>query len=306
MTSYILKRLVLAIPVIFGVTTLVFIAVRVGPSDTAQALAGFDTNPEMIAEIRREYGLDRPVTEQFARYISGLIRLDLGRSALTRAPVADELLARFPITLTVAVGAVLFAVLLGVTLGVVAAHFHTTWVDYASMVLALGALSIPNYVLGLLLILLFAVTLGLLPATGASTPRHFILPIVAVGLVGAGVLARQTRSAVIEVLNEDYVRTARAKGLRERTVLVRHALRNALIPLITVVGLLFGALLGGTVIVETVFAIPGVGKYMIDAISNRDYPAVQGGVLLIANSYVFVNLLVDLMYVVADRRVSLK
>jgi peptide/nickel transport system permease protein len=306
MTVYIAKRLLLAMPVMFGVTVIVFVALRLAPGDPAQALAGVDSRPEVLDAIRHEYGLDRPVLEQFVRYFSGLLVADLGRSTVSGLAVAEELGTRFPTTLALALSATLLACLVGVPLGVLAARFQRTWVDYSVMLLALAGLSIPNYILGLLLILLFAVTLHVLPATGGGGPASFIMPVITIGLIGIGVLARQTRSAVLDVLSEDYVRTARAKGLSEGPILFRHALRNALIPVMTIIGVLFGALLGGTVIVETVFAINGVGKYMVDRIASRDYPAVQGGVLLIANGYVFVNLLIDLGYGVVDKRIRLK
>lgn len=306
MRAYVAKRLLLSLPVMFGVSVLVFAALHLAPGDTAEALVGLNATNENLAVVRHEYGLDQPAPEQFARYFVGLLHLDLGRSPTTQLPVAKELADRFPTTATLAVSATALAVLVGVSLGVVAASFQRTWIDYAAMAIALAGLSIPNYVVGVLLILVFAVTLGWLPAIGSSTPQHFVLPVITVSLFGVGVLARQTRSAVLDVLHEDYIRTARAKGLAERGVLLRHALWNALIPLTTVVGLIFGALLGGTVIVESVFGINGVGKYMVDRISSRDYPAVQGGVLLIAASYILVNLVVDLLYGVLDKRVRLK
>lgn len=306
MILYITKRMLLAVPTLLGITILVFIAVRLAPGDTAQALAGLGADKEFLDAIRREYGLDRPLYEQFGRYVENLLKLDLGQASSTRVPVAEELAAAFPITLTLALGGTAWAVIGGVTLGALAARFQRTWIDYTVMMIALVGLSVPNYVLGLFLIILFAVNMGILPATGASSPVDFILPIFTVGLVGLGVLARQTRSAILEVLNEDYLRTARAKGLRERTVLVRHALRNALMPVLTTVGLIFGELLGGAVIVEAVFGMPGVGKYMVDRIATRDYAAVQGGVLLIAYCYVLVNVLVDVLYGVVDKRVTLK
>jgi ABC-type dipeptide/oligopeptide/nickel transport system permease component len=303
--GYLARRLVLAIPVLFGITLIVFGGLRLAPGDPAYALAGDGADAATLAAIRTEYGLDRPVYEQYVVYMGRLLRLDLGRSIATKVPVVEELGSRVPMTLALAIAATSVAILVGVSLGVVAARFQRRWPDYAVMFLAMGWLSIPNYVLGLLLILLFAVVLGVLPATGSSTPAHFILPVVTVSAVGSGVLARQTRAAMLEVLNEDYVRTARAKGLDGRTVLFRHALRNALIPVVTVIGFTFGHLMAGAVIVESVFGIPGLGKFMVDRISNRDYPAVQGAVLLIACTYVFVNILVDIAYIVVDRRVRL-
>lgn len=305
MTLYLVKRLLLAVPVLFGITLTVFVALRLAPGDPALYLAGFDADGATVQAIRVENGLDKPLPEQYVVWIGNLLHGDLGRSVTTREPVARELEMRYPITLTLAVVATLLATAVGVTVGVVAARFRHTWIDYLLMALAMGWLSVPNYVLGLLLILLFAVTLGLLPAVGASKPADYVLPAVTVAAVGAGMLARQTRAAMLEVLSQDYVRTARAKGLAERSVLSRHALRNALIPVLTTIGVVFGNLMAGTVIVESVFGIPGIGKLMVDRILARDYPTVQGAVLFIACSYVFVNILVDLAYVAADRRVRL-
>jgi ABC-type dipeptide/oligopeptide/nickel transport system permease component len=296
----------LAVPVLFGVSLLVFIAVRLAPGDPAQILAGFDANKEMLDAIRQEHGLDRPWPEQYVRFLGDLAHLNLGTSTTSRQPVAMELAERLPITAALAVSATIFASIVGVTAGVLAARFQRTWIDYLAMVAAVGGLSIPNYVVGLVLILVFAVTLHILPATGASSPLHFIMPVFTVGALGAGIIARQTRSAVLDVLGEDYIRTARAKGMAERLVLFRHALRNALIPIVTVIGLIFGQLLAGTVIVETVFDVPGMGKYMIDRITLRDYTAVQGAVLVITLSYVFVNVFVDVAYAFIDTRVRIR
>ncbi len=305
MTLYLVKRLLLAVPVLFGITLVVFVALRLAPGDPALVLAGFDADGATVQAIRVENGLDKPMYVQYVTYMGNLLRLDLGRSVTTREPVARELSMRYPITLTLAVAATLLATVVGVSVGVIAARFQRTWIDYLLMGLAMAWLSVPNYVLGLLLILLFAVTLGLLPAVGASKPADYVLPVITVAAVGAGMLARQTRAAMLEVLSQDFVRTARAKGLSEGTVLSRHALRNALIPVLTTIGVVFGNLMAGTVIVESVFGVPGIGKLMVDRILARDYPTVQGAVLFIACSYVFVNILVDLAYVAADRRVRL-
>jgi ABC-type dipeptide/oligopeptide/nickel transport system permease component len=304
-TGYLVKRLVLAVPVFFGITLVVFGALRLAPGDPALALAGMDADGAAVEAIRVEYGLDRPAHEQYVKYMGKLLQLDLGRSVVTNIPVVQELASRFPTTLALAVSATLLATIVGVGLGTLAAQFPRRWVDYLVMIMAMGWLSVPNYVLGLLLILLFAVTLGVLPAVGASTPMHYVLPVVTVAAVGAGILARQTRASLLEVLSEDYIRTATAKGLARRPVLLRHALRNALIPIVTLIGVIFGNLMAGTVIVESVFGIPGLGKLMVDRIHSRDYPTVQGAVILIAMTYVFVNILVDLVYVVVDKRVRL-
>lgn len=307
MATYVAQRLILALPVLLGITLVVFIAVRLAPGDTAIALVGLEAaDPSVLEAIRKEYALDKSLPEQYLIFMRGLARLDLGTSATTKQPVISEIAVRLPYTFTLALLATAFATVVGVTLGVLAARWHRTRWDYFLMVVAMGSLSIPNYVIGLLFILLFAVTLGVLPATGADTPAHFILPVTTVGLAGAGVIARQTRSAVLEVLMEDYVRTARAKGLDEPTIFTRHALRNALIPIITTIGLIFGHLLGGTVIAESIFSIPGLGKFMLDRVMSRDYPAVQGAVLVIALNYTFVNIIVDLAYVAADKRLRLR
>lgn len=305
MIAYLIKRLILALPVFFGITLVVFGALRLTPGDPALAIAGLDADGATVEAIRIEYGFDRPAHEQYATYLGKLLLLDLGRSVTTNIPVVEELTSRFPTTLVLALSATIVATLVGVSLGVLAAQFQRRWIDYLVMILAMSWLSVPNYVLGLLLILLFAVTLGVLPAVGASTPVHYILPVVTVAAVGAGILARQTRASMLEVLSEDYVRTASAKGLANRSVLLHHALRNALIPIVTLVGVIFGNLMAGAVIVESVFGIPGIGKLMVDRILSRDYPTVQGAVLLISSTYVFVNILVDLTYVVVDKRVRL-
>ena len=303
MLFYLASRIALAVPVLFGVTLIVFVALRLTPGDPALALAGMSADASILDALRKEYGLDHSIVEQYVSYMQHLLTFDLGRSTANGVPVAETLAAHFPTTLILAVGAMAVATLVGLAIGVFAARFQQRWQDYTVMVLAIGLLSVPNYVLGLLLVLLFSVRLGVLPAVGASTPAHYILPVITIAAVGIGVLARQTRSAVLEVMNEDYVRTARGKGLDERRVLVRHALRNALIPIVTSIGLLFGNLLSGTVIVEAVFNIPGVGGLLVDSIAGRDYPIVQGAVLLVAGCYVVVNLLVDVAYGVIDVRV---
>lgn len=306
MTAYLVKRLLLAVPVLLGITLIVFSAIRLAPGDAA-TIAGYDAGGGLVVDaLRKEYGLDLSIPEQYLAYMSHVLRFDLGRSNYTHVPVAEELAARLPVTFAVAVAATLLATLVGITLGVLAACYQHSWVDYVVSVSAIAWLSVPNYVLGIVLVLVFAVFLGVLPATGAETPLSFVLPVLTVAALGSGALVRQTRAAMLEVLGEDYIRTARAKGLSATTVLRRHALRNALIPVLTTAGVIFGSLMGGAVIVENVFAIPGLGKLLVDRIAVRDYPAVQGTVLLIASSYVFVNLVIDFAYVVADRRVRLK
>lgn len=302
MTGYLAKRLILAIPVFLGISLVVFLSLRLVPGDPALALAGMDADADTVAAIREEYGLERPIHIQYVEFMSHLARLDLGRSISTKEPVVSKLAEALPVTLALAVAATILATTVGISLGILAARFQRSPIDYSVMILAMGGVSIPNYALGLVLILAFSVALGWLPATGAQTPVHFVLPVVTIAAASGGVIARQTRAAMLEVLDDDYIRTARAKGLAERSVMLRHALRNALIPVVTTIGLIFGQLLAGTTIVEKVFAIPGLGTLMVDGVSYRDYPVVQGAVLLIASMYVLVNIVVDLAYVAIDSR----
>jgi ABC-type dipeptide/oligopeptide/nickel transport system permease component len=296
MMQYLLRRLLLAIPTLLLVTVVIFLAVRLAPGDPAMIMAGQQSSEETIQKLRVELGLDQPLPAQYVRYLTGLFRLDMGRSMLSRQPASEEIFSRFPTTLTLALLATMLSVILGVVLGVTAATRQHTWIDYGSMVLSTVGMSIPNFVLGLVLMLVFAVQLHWLPATGASTERHYILPALTLALPGAAVLARQTRSCVLDVLREDYVRTATAKGLSSNRVIYRHVLRNALVPVLTIIGQQFGTLLAGAVIVESVFGVPGIGYLLVGRIAARDYPVVQGTVLVAACSFVFVNLLVDLAY----------
>lgn len=281
----------------------VFVSVRLAPGDPAQAIAGLDASQEVVEQIRRDLGLDRPLLEQYGRFLWGLANLDLGRSTFSRLPVAVEIGARIPSSLVLAVGATVVATIVGVVLGVLAATRQRSFFDYALMTSIAGVLAIPSYVFGLLLILVFAVHFRLVPASGSTSPLHYVLPVLTLAAPAATVIARQTRSAVLEVLHHDYVRTARAKGLIERVVTFRHALPNALIPVITIVGIQFGAFLSGLVIVETVFAVPGIGGLIVERILARDYPVVQGAILLLALSMIVLNLVVDLLYAAVDPRI---
>lgn len=305
MAQYLMKRIFLAFPVILGISIVVFAALRLAPGDPARAIAGLDATPEFVETVRVEYGLDKPMHVQFASFVADLAQLNLGKSIRTSKPVLDELLSRYPTTILLAITSTLLAAIIGISLGVGAAYYQHQMVDYGVMALSMAWLSIPNFVLGIGLIYLFAVTLGWLPSTGSRTWLHFVLPVITVSATGIGIIARQTRSAMLEVLSAEYIRTARAKGLSEPRVLFRHALRNALVAVITIIGVIFGQLLAGTVIVETLFGLPGVGRLMIDSINARDYPVVQGAILIIAFSYVVVNIIVDLVYVVLDRRIKL-
>jgi len=285
------------------VTLLVFAIVRLIPGDPARLLAGDFATDQLVDELRQRWRLNDPLPVQYAVYVGGVLRGDLGRSITTSTPVRPELVERFLRTLELAVAGVVLAAVIGGAAGIVSAVRRSSLTDYVATALALTGISTPIFWSGLLLILLFSVRLEWLPAGGTGSLRHLVLPALSLGLFGAGVLARQTRSGMLEVLGQDFVRTARAKGLPERSVVVKHALKNALIPVVTVLGDQFGRLLGGAILTETVFAWPGMGRYLIEAISQRDYPAVQGAILVFAAAVVAVNLLVDLSYGLLDPRV---
>ncbi len=297
------RRLLLAIPTLAGVLIVVFLLLYVAPGDPVMAMVGERADPETIARLRAELRLDDPITTQFAHYAGGVVRGDLGRSYITGRPILDDLLERFPKTLQLAGAAMLLAAVCGITLGVLAARRPGGWTDRLSLGLAYLGISFPVYWIGLILIVIFAVSLRWLPPSGYGRPEHLILPALALGMRSIAFLARVTRSAMIEALGSDYSRTARAKGLRERTVILAHALRNALIPVITVLGLDFGAYLTGSILTETIFSWPGLGRYVVNAIARRDLPGVQGAVLFMSAVFVLVNLITDLAYAKADPRV---
>jgi ABC-type dipeptide/oligopeptide/nickel transport system permease component len=301
--NYILRRLLHIIPVLFGVTLLTFSMLHLIPGDPAQILAGPDASASDIMALRQQMGLDKPLAVQYVDYLKGLAQGDLGRSMSTRRPVLDELMDRFPNTLILAVAGVGVAVLLGIPIGVLAAIRARTMVDHAAMVLALLGISAPAFWLGFILMMVFSVHLGWFPSAGYRSWGHLVLPAFTLGTGAMAIVARMTRSSLLEVLNQDYVRTARAKGLHEVLVIAKHALRNALIPTTTVVGLSFGSLLGGAVLTEMVFAWPGLGRLIVLSIGIRDLPVIQGAVLLLALTFVLVNLGVDLLYGLIDPRV---
>jgi ABC-type dipeptide/oligopeptide/nickel transport system permease component len=303
MAAYLTKRLLLAIPVLLGVSIVVFTMIRLIPGDPAQLMAGQAATEQVVREIRETLGLDRPLIVQYAIFLRNAAQGDLGHSLFNRAPVTEELALRFPRTLRLGVASMLVAAAIGIPAGILSATRHLTWVDSLVMVVALAGVSIPVFWLGLNLILIFAVRLHWLPAIGHETWAHLILPAVTLGTASAAIIARMTRSAMLEVLRQDYVRTARAKGVAEPGVIGRHALRNALIPVVTVVGLQLGTLLGGAVLTETVFAWPGVGRLLVDAVLARDYPIIQGTVLLITTTFVLLNVGVDMLYAVLDPRI---
>jgi peptide/nickel transport system permease protein/oligopeptide transport system permease protein len=303
MWAYIAKRLLLAIPVVLGVAFVVFAMVRVIPGDAAQIIAGETATKEFVEALRRDLGLDRPLIEQFGSFMRSLLRGDLGRSVRSRAPVTIEIRARLPNTIVLTLAGMLVAVTVGVGAGIISAVRPYSMIDTAVMLVALAGLSMPVFWSGLMLILVFAVWLGWLPAVGTGSPAHVILPAVTLGMATAAIIARMTRSSMLEVLRSDYIRTARAKGLAEPAVINRHAFRNALIPVITVVGLQMGTLLSGAVLTESVFAWPGIGRLLVEGILARDYPIVQASVLVVALGFVLVNLIVDVLYAVVDPRI---
>jgi peptide/nickel transport system permease protein len=301
--SYALRRIAYLVPVVLGVSLVSFSLLHFIPGDPAVVLAGVGATPQDLEGIRAEYGLNEPLPVQYVNYLTRAARGDLGISIRTRDPVARTLATRLQLTLQLTVLSMLLSVSLGVLAGVLAATHHNTWIDTSIMVTALTGISIPGFWLGLLLLVVFAGMLHWLPAGGSGTPLHLILPSIVLGTSGAAVIARMTRASMLDVTRQDYLRTLRANGVSEQLIVYKHALRNALNPVITVVGLQFGFLLGGAVIVESVFALPGVGMLMVNAIFNRDYPVVQGGMLVIAVLFVLVNLLTDLTYGLVNPRI---
>lgn len=333
MGRYLVKRSLGLILVLLGVSLLVFGFVRLIPGDPAVVMLGERATPDSIERVRAQLGLDKPVYEQYLIFVGNALRGDLGTSVLRQEPVTREIIRRFPATIELAFGAMIFATFLGVPLGILSAVKRNSWFDASSMIVALTGVSMPIFWLGLMLIFLFAVMLHWLPsgarldANAQYEPitnlvlldsllqanlalfgqglRHLILPALALGTIPMAIIARMTRSSMLEVLNQDYVRTARAKGLKERSVILNHALRNALLPVITVVGLQVGILLSGAILTETVFSWPGIGRWLVDAINARDYPIVQGVTLTIAVIFVVINLIVDILYTLVDPRVRL-
>jgi len=303
-THYIAQRIVQVIPVIAGISVVTFLMLHLVPGDPVLLFAGDKPlSEERAAEIRHQLGLDRPLLEQYWDYARKAVVGDLGVGLRSQRAVRDSILEVLPSTVQLTLAALTFAAVVGISLGVFAAVSHGSWADTATMALAMLGVSMPVFYSSLLLILLFSFTLAWLPATGQGGIERLIMPTLALGMTSSAVLARLVRSSMLEVLRQEYVVTARAKGLAERLVLVRHALKNALIPAVTVLGLQLGALLGGAVITETIFSRPGVGRLAVDAIGSRDFPLVQGTVLFVATGYVLVNLLVDISYAYIDPRI---
>jgi peptide/nickel transport system permease protein len=331
MLRFVVRRLLLLVPILLGLSILVFLWIRALPGGPAQALLGERLTPEARAQIERQYGLDRPLHIQYVRYLRTVGQGEFGTSITTRRPVTDELRERFPATIELALAAMLFSIVFGIPLGFVAAKRHGGILDNASLVASLIGISIPIFFLAILLKYVFAVKLGLLPTVGrvsvlidverrtnllvldsilsanwealVDVLKHLVLPAMALGTIPLAVVARITRAAVLDVLNEDYVRTARAKGLGPRVVDTRHVLRNALLPITTIIGLQTGLLLSGAVLTETVFAWPGMGTWLVDAIRARNYPVLQGGILFVSVVFVLVNLIVDISYAIINPRI---
>ena len=303
---YILRRLLQMIPVLLGVVFLVFLMLHLVPGDPAIVMAGERASPEQLELMRDQLGLNDPLHVQYLRYLGNALQGDLGQSVRNDRPVTEEIFtSRYWITMQLAILSIMLAVFIGITAGVISAVWRNTLIDTAIMLVALFGLSMPNFWLGIMLIFWFSVELLWLPAAGWGTIEQAVLPVITLGTAGAAVIARMTRSSMLEVINQDYIRTARAKGVREAIVINKHALRNALVPVVTVVGLQFGFFLGGSVLTETVYAINGLGRLMVGAISARDFPVVQGAVLVASVSFMFVNLLVDITYRFLNRRIEL-
>jgi peptide/nickel transport system permease protein len=303
MTRYILRRLLHVVPVMLAISVIVFGMLQIAPGDSALVLAGVDASVEDIEAIRVKFGLDQPFYIQYGIWLRQVLQGDLGRSIVTRRPVLTEILSRVKPTAQLATAAMILATLVGMAIGIISATRQYSILDHSTMIMVLLGVSTPTFWLGLMLILLFSVQLHWFPTGGVESLKALVLPAVTLSAPSMAIIARMTRSSLLEVIREDYIVTARAKGLPQRLVLFRHALRNALIPVITVIGVNYGYLLGGTVIIETVFYRPGLGRLLIDSIQFRDFPVVQGTVMILAAVFVVINLVVDVLYVYLDPRI---
>ncbi len=338
MLKYLLKRISLLIPTLIGVATLVFAMVALSPGDPARVMLGERANKEQLEKLRSELGLDRPLIEQYGIYMKNMVQLDFGESIKTGRKVSEEIKELYPATIELAFFAMLFATTLGIIIGVLSATRRNTWIDYTSMVGALFGVSMPVFWLALVLMMIFSVGLNWLPTGGRiniryyfeaitnfyiidtfiywirdgdpkfliSSLKHIVLPAAALGTIPLAIIARVTRSSMLEVLKQDYVKTARSAGILENRVVYRYALKNALLPVITIIGLQFGLLLSGAILTETIFAWPGIGRWIYKAIEARDYPAVQGGVIVIATTFVLINLVVDVLYSIVNPKIRLQ
>jgi len=303
MLKYTIRRLLQTIPLLIAISLAAFMMMHLVPGDPVKNMLGMEASKEAIEAKREELGLNDPLHIQYGRFISGVVRGDLGTSIFSKKPVTTEILARYPATVKLAIGGTIFAAVVGILAGIIAAVNRNKFADNAIMVLSLVSVSTPSFFFALLMMLLFSLKLGWLPSVGLKTPLHYILPIMTLGMQSVGTIARTTRSSMLEVLNQDYIRTSRSRGIPERVIRYSHALKNAIIPVMTIVGLRFGGLLAGSMLVETVFSIPGIGRYMVDAVLKRDFPAVQGTILVLAVTFVLCNLVVDLLYAVVDPKI---
>lgn len=306
MFRYALKRLLGLIPTLFIVAIFVFFFIHLLPGDPARLAAGQEASAQDVELIRKDLGLDKPLPQQFLRFTSGALRGDFGKSMRTKRPVMTEIAERFPYTLNLTFAAMSWSVVFGLLVGIISAIHRNRLPDHLGMTLAVSGISFPSFALGLLLMSVFSVGLKWFPTVGADTPRHYILPAITLGAGVAAVMARFTRSAFLDVLKDDYIRTARSKGVAESTVILKHGLRNAMIPVVTMMGLQFGFLLGGSIVVERVFNWPGMGRLLLDAVDMRDYPVIQAEVLLFSLQFILVNLVVDLLYGIINPTIRYK
>lgn len=305
MLKYIVKRVIGVIPTLIIVTTFVFFFVRLIPGDPARLVAGPQATLEDVEVVREELGLNKPILTQYADYVTGLFHGDLGMSLRTKRPVATEVSLRYMNTVKLTVFSLVWSVIVGVLIGVWSGKHRSRWQDYTGMTLAISGISMPSFWIGFLLIMVFSVNLKWFPTTGADSWKSFILPAIALGTSIAAIIARFTRSSIIEVMKEDYIRTARAKGLREKSVIWKHAFRNAMISVVTVVGLQFGFLLGGSVVTESVFAFPGLGSLLVESVNYRDYNAIQSLILIFSMHFILINLVVDILYALLNPEIKL-
>lgn len=305
MLKYIVKRVIGVIPTLIIVTTFVFFFVRLIPGDPARLVAGPQATLEDVEVVREELGLNNPILTQYADYVTGLFHGDLGMSLRTKRPVATEVSLRYMNTVKLTVFSLVWSVIVGVLIGVWSGKHRSRWQDYTGMTLAISGISMPSFWIGFLLIMVFSVNLKWFPTTGADSWKSFILPAIALGTSIAAIIARFTRSSIIEVMKEDYIRTARAKGLREKSVIWKHAFRNAMISVVTVVGLQFGFLLGGSVVTESVFAFPGLGSLLVESVNYRDYNAIQSLILIFSLHFILINLVVDILYALLNPEIKL-
>ena len=304
MLGYTIKRILQVIPVLLIISFICFMMIRLVPGDPVANMLGVNASKEAIAAQRAELGLDKPLLTQYGDFLVKALQGDLGKSITTRRPVIDEIAQRYPATLKLALGATVFAAVVGITFGVLSAVKQNKLTDNVIMVFSLLSVSTPSCFLALVMMLLFSIHLGWLPSMGLRTPLHYVLPIITLGMQSVGLIARTTRSSMLEVLRQDYIRTSRSRGISQAVIVMRHAFKNALIPVVTVVGLRFGGLLAGSMLVEAVFSVPGIGRFMVDGVLKRDYPVVQGTVLVLATTFVLVNLAVDLIYALIDPRIK--